>query len=262
MKTQKLIYSGLLISLMFYLGACMYPFNHKIYGNGNLVTQEREIDEVFTKIELEDDYDVFIKEGPNYLVTIKTDENLLDLIQTKVNSGKLKLRTTRGYSLRGSEGVKVYVESPEIDKIVLSGSGYIETDTINSEYVDIDISGSGDIYSSVISNSLDLNISGSGKIDVDVITQSSDINISGSGSIVLRGLSSTSDINISGSGDVRSYALQQNKCDVTISGSGDVYVDVQQYLDVKISGSGNVNYIGYPAVTTNISGSGEVISQN
>ncbi|HBF89278.1 MAG TPA: hypothetical protein DDX39_11615 [Bacteroidales bacterium] len=262
MKTKKIRNLTSLLAIILFLASCISPFNYRINGNGNIVSQERIIDESYYSIELEDDYEVYIKEGANNVITIETDENLHDFVQTKIKNGKLVLSTTRGYSLKGSQGIIIYIETPSVENITLSGSGRIETDTISEENVKITISGSGEIYSIVNASNIDLTISGSGKIDVKAVTLTADVDISGSGDIILSGNANTTEMNISGSGSIRSYGLEQHNCDVNISGSGDVYVDVEQQLDVKISGSGNVNYIGTPTLSTNISGSGQINNLN
>jgi hypothetical protein len=132
------------------------------------------------------------------------------------------------------------LRGPYLDEVKFSGSGKIVCDSLITNNLSIDISGSGHIALGAHCNDIHAEISGSGDLEMGGITNESNFHISGSGKI-------------------HSFNLQQNTCFAKISGSGNMYVTVSDLLDATISGSGKIYYQGNPTVNTHISGSGSVI---
>lgn len=231
-----------MMGVVILLSSCKEPLNFRISGNGNIVSESRNLS-FFDEIESSGCFNVFITQDSVSEIIVEAEENLQPYIETKIAGNKLIIKTMRDKNLRNTRPINVYVRSEQIYQVTLSGSGYIKVNDFNSGYLTLDISGSGEI-------------------DATGTTTTINANISGSGDILLSGNAGNSDYKISGSGDIRSYNLNQNSCNVNISGSGNCFVFVNDKLDVKISGSGDVNYIGNPSVVANISGSGNVISNN
>lgn len=211
-------------------------------GNGNIVTEQRTT-EHFDGIDLRICADVHVEQSSTYSVSITASENLMEIIKTEVHGTTLCIDSKKNKCISGDDNIDIYVTTPELIKL--------------------DISGSGDIVSknNFTTSDLDINISGSGNITIDSLqTNNCSINISGSGNIKLAGsqTASSQKIRISGSGDVNTLNLPANDCDVTISGSGKAQVWAINKLNAEISGSGDVIYKGNPLVTASSSGSGNV----
>ena len=213
-----------------------------VKGNGVIVSENRTL-EGFDKIELSGSADVFISQGSDYLVRVETDENILPLVETKVQGSELEIGLKKNTSIRKTSGINVYVTMPSLLSVEVSGAGNISSnDTFTSGSFDIEVSGSGDLYfQNIITNDFTLDISGSGDVEVSSAETTS-----------------TQDIRISGSGDLNLVDMPTTDSKVKISGSGNAKLNVINSLDVEISGSGDVRYMGYPTVNTDITGSGDV----
>lgn len=232
--------------------------NNKINGNGNVVTQNRQVFS-FTAVNSEADFYVYIEQDSIYQVTVQAESNLMGNIQTLVNGNTLELTTNA--NLRNNYPINIFVKTPTLNSILLSGSGIVQTDTIITNNLMIRLSGSGGMNGSVISPSVNADISGSGNINYYMIAEQLSTKISGSGALNIAGTANGASHLISGSGNLNSYNLLTNYTTSTISGSGNMFVNVSEQLNVSISGSGSVFYLGYPILNTNISGSGSVIKQ-
>lgn len=211
-------------------------------GNGILRTELRGASG-FDEIASSGDFDVTIVPGSKYSVEITAESNLLSYIETDVVGNTLKIRTRGMYSLRDHEPIEIYITTPVLNGVTLSGSGIIKTGSFMSDDFRVTLSGSGDI-------------------DTQISTETLKANVSGSGNIFIEGDAFESEFVISGSGKIKSYNLEQSICMAAISGSGDMYVNVSETIDARISGSGRVYYINYPVVHTSISGSGGVVDKN
>ena len=240
MKTKKIFNILCVFCLLVSLMGCEEMIFSCIRGNGIVVTEEQTISSDFNEIANTGPFEVYITQSSSYELTIEAEENLLPYIITRISDDILEIKTRRNRCIRTTEPIIIYVSMPEICCLSLSGSGLFASDSINTSY-------------------LELNISGSGDIELGVSTEYIDANISGSGEIELWGTAEESEFTISGSGRFRCFDLEQDICFANIPGSGSMYVYVNELLDVMISGSGKVFYIGNPEVTARISGSGEVV---
>jgi hypothetical protein len=211
-------------------------------ANGPITTADLNLAD-FDGIALAMDARVEITQGPEQLVTFEGKSDILDELDLDVNNGVWTIRTVD--CVRDVDNLTFFITVPNLDKIILSGSGEIVS---TNTFVD-----SGDI---------ELTISGSGEIDVACEVDDVKAIISGSGKITIEGTADDLDLTISGSGDFRGFNLFTNSADITIAGSGDAEVQVANQLAVTISGSGDVFYKGQPELDISISGSGEVIDAN
>jgi len=239
MKTSGILLFLSAFSSLIYLTSCS-KF-HTIDGNGNVTTESRTLSN-FSKVKSEGSFEVYIAQDSVQSVTVEAESNLLPYIETDVSGSTLLIRIREHRNIDNHEPIKIYIKSPLVDDINLSGSGSIDCDSMITSDLDIHLSGSGDMNLIAVSNKIDATISGSGKIKMS-------------------GTASETDFNIDGSGNINAYDLLQDTCFADISGSGNMYVNVSDFLDVKISGSGNVHYIGNPIVNTSITGSGTVIHE-
>jgi len=213
-----------------------------IEGNGISRTETRDA-EGFNQISSSGDFTVTVMPGNFYSVEVTAESNLLPYISTNVDGRTLKIRTTGIHSLRQNEPIEIFITTPVLNGLALSGSGLIETGSFLSSDFDLSVSGSGDIKTIISSDKVNANISGSG-------------------TIYMEGDAINTNFVISGSGKIKTYNLLQDQCRAVISGSGDMYVNASQYIDARISGSGRVYFVNHPIVHTSISGSGDVVDKN
>lgn len=222
------------------LTGCDNPFNKTINGNGKITTAERNLSE-FKKITCAGNYDVKLTQGTQASIKIETDENILPYIVTNVDGDELKIHSKEDVNLRPSEKTKLYITTNRLEAFKLTGSGDVSTTNKfnGGDYLDLDISGSGNMH-------------------FDVNTPRIESSISGTGDIYLTGETKDSKISIAGSGNYHSEDLKSENVKVKIAGSGDARLFADSTLDINIAGMGNVFYKGNASVTQNIAGSGKI----
>lgn len=225
-------------SLMLLATGCM---KEAVKGTGRTVDENRNLAK-FTGVDLKMDATIKFVKDTNYFCIVSAQENVLDVLETEVRAGTLKVGVETGVWLRRHSPITIEVHAPSIENIEISGSGNFNSDAELS------------------ANTLDLRISGSGKMQVKSVKASKlNVEISGSGSVnVNEGNADDVYISVSGSGKIEAREVLMNYCDVNISGSGSAYVNVLKKLYASISGSGSVYYKGSPVVETHVSGSGKI----
>jgi len=232
---------GLAVIVLIITG-CIIVINGKsVQGSGNIITQEREVSE-FSKVHLKGSGKVFLTPGEKQSLEIKTDDNIMPLIETDVSGNKLTI-SHGNHHLRPTS-FEVYITLENLEGVRISGSG--------------DIIGKGRF----VTDTLVTEISGSGDMDLEVETGLLETKISGSGSIHLSGKAEDYTVSISGSGKINAFDVDAKHVSVKISGSGDCRVSTSESLDAKISGSGDVYYRGRPQINAKISGSGSLKSRD
>ena len=209
-----------------------------IKGEGPVVNEYRSVHD-FQEIELAVSATVFLSQGPKEEIRIEAQENILNNLETHVQGSTLKIKFDK--NVRKHSHIRIWITSPEINGIAVSGSGSFKgANKIESDFLSVNVSGSGDVELELEAEQLHTAISGSGKCDYS-------------------GMAEQHTITISGSGNVHGYDLQTKRSNVHVAGSGNAQVWTSERLDVQISGSGNVIYKGSPTtINSHISGSGKV----
>lgn len=214
----------------------------KVRGEGPVVTEMRGITG-FTGVNAGIDGDVYFTQDSVYKVEIHAQQNILDVMETSISNGELKIYFQRNKLVGRHDRVSIYVSAPNINSLGVNGSGnlYVQQ-PIRTDNMDLKITGSGAmrIADMKVDGNLTARISGSG--DVAISTGTADHQA----------------IEISGSGSMDFLNVAAHNADVHISGSGSAKVNISDVLNVSISGSGDVYYMGSPKVNSSISGSGKV----
>lgn len=108
-------------------------------------------------------------------------------------------------------------------------------------------------------NHLTLNVTGSSDIKTtDARCNFINISVSGSGDIHIAGKADEGNFNVSGSGDIKAYNCVIKKLTCAVSGSGDIQCNATQKLKATVSGSGDLKYKGNPETENHVSGSGDI----
>lgn len=210
-------------------------------AKGDIATETRYPGN-FDRIDMDLSGDILLFQNADLtepVVTIETNENIMDRIETDVTSGTLVIKEDR--CIRKLERLDITIKVPDLEAVTLNGSGSITTaHRFTLDEIAIDINGSGDVNFETDATSMDISIDGSGDMDLD-------------------GTTDELFIDINGSGDIHAFGLRTTDCYININGSGDCEVDVYGVLDVDISGSGDVTYSGTPtSFIANNNGSGSV----
>ena len=94
---------------------------------GTSITKEMELPG-FDKILVYENVKLFIANGPEQKVVVKTGENLLDGIQVSVEENRLILKNENSCNLvRDYKSVKIYVTSPNLTEIRNAGQWIVES---------------------------------------------------------------------------------------------------------------------------------------
>lgn len=210
------------------------------------VTTETRFFENFTSLEVEDNVNVFITIGDYNEAIVEAGSNLMPLIITELNSGKLIIRNDNKCNWVRSLDVpiNVYLQCVDIESITSRGFGLVETiDEINR-----------DVFTAE-------HWLASGKIKLRLNTQETYLKShTGVGDFECSGNTGYLYLYSSSFGIFRTENLFADSCYAWNLGTGDFHVNVTDALYARIESLGDVYYNqSVQAVSSDISGSGQLI---
>ena len=221
----KIIVSTVLAILLF---SCDFGINigPGISGNGNVVNDQRQLNESFDAIEVSRGLDVYLTQSDHQSIEVEADENLQEIIVTEVRNNVLKIYADE--NIRRSESKKVVVNFKSVKRISSSsGSDVYSTNTITGESLDLSTSSGSDM-----------------ELNIDAETVSCD---SSSGSdLKLSGTTNKLYAEASSGSDIKAGNLTAMSSEVKASSGAGITVNTTRELFAKASSGGDIKYLGNP----------------
>ena len=214
-----------------------------VKGDGNVITQEREITNSFTRIHASNGLDVILNQDNTESIKVQADENLQEIITTEVENGILKISTTTNIGYAKSKKVMVSFKNLETLKCT-SGSDVRGNGTLIFNTVDIDATSGCDVNLLVDAQEL----SGSA-------TSGADLKLEGSATKV--SLKATS------GADIDAKNLEANHAIVGVTSGADIKVQATESIELSATSGGDITYYGNPQnVVTSEAVSGSIKAAN
>jgi len=178
---------------------------------GEVVSRAYELQD-FSAIEISGAYELDVKVGGEYSVTISGHESEMARSEVSVKKGALVLgsrkRLRREKDHDGHNSLTATVTMPALDRLTVSG------------VVDADISG----------------------VDAGAF----EVNLSGVGEVNIVGRCKRIDARVSGVGELNARSLECAEADVALSGMGEASVYARDMAKAEVSGMGEINIYGSP----------------
>ncbi len=220
--------------------SCLVDVFNKVKGNGNVVTENRKINESFTKIKASNGLDVFITQSKKPSVTVEADQNLQDIIKVEVVNGVLKVYTDK--NIGRSKAKKIYITATEIESITASsGSDVISENTITATTFKANASSGGYL-----------------KLALNVGTLSS--NSSSGANLKLTGTAKDYTAKASSGSITNAYKLASQNVTVKVSSGANINIFASESIIAKASSGGDIDYKGNPKKSTIKKSSGGSVS--
>lgn len=225
--------------------SCIYGdgWSQGITGNGNVKEEIRNVSG-FTGVHISSGIDVYLTQDENFAVRVVADENLMDVIETRVKGRMLEIGTDH-YGIRRARSKEVYVSLPELTELWISSAGDCTGETPFS------------------CDDLKLGISSAGDLTLEVEADRIDLEVSSSGDAKLSGKARSLHASLSSAGDLHAFDLVAGKVDVNVSSAGDARVHATEEISMHVSSAGNIYYMGDARVIRSSSSSaGDIIKKD
>lgn len=239
---KKSIVLFILLQSLAFSTQAQWSGREKIKGNGNLVSKVVTIAN-YDRIQVSGIFDIILVKGDVGKITIEAEENLVNLIEIKVDNNELRIAQEKGKNIVPSRsmGIKITVPFNEMNRVSLSGSGSIKS------------------KDKITEKNFSAELSGSGEIDLIINTAEATAKVTGSGDLTLQGDVESFGCSVTGSGDLDASALKSAQVNANVTGSIDCKVYCKEKIEARVTGSGDIIYFGDPArKDTKVTGSGDI----
>ena len=227
MKMKQIQLVGVFAFLTFVLSSCWF-MGPSVKGNGNVTEEVRQVAE-FDQIHVSRGMNVYVSQGSPAKVVVIADNNLHEVIETKVEGGVLKVYVNENIRWAKEKKVMVTVEK-------LSG---------------LETSSGSNVWSQnqIMSENLEMKASSGANITMDVNAKYLKAGCSSGANIKISGLAKEADLETSSGANLKGEELKAENCKMRASSGGNVSSTVNGRLEAHASSGGNVVYFGEPTET-------------
>jgi len=228
----------------FFVQSCNMDDINCLRVDGPIETQKRTLDN-FTSVFFADVGNLHISQGNEQKVILKAQKVILDKLKTKVSEGGELILSLDECFNGDAYSLDIYITVPEIEKIEMSGVGFVKTETAITS----------DIFTLILNGASEIN-------ELNVNADSISTYLLGIGDLNYSGNSRVHTVLSSGTGNINAYDLSTDGTYITSNGSGNIYVTAENNLDATLNSTGNVYFKGHPKVVKSENGQGKVVDDN
>jgi len=237
MKTKQIQLIGIFAFLSIILSSCWF-MGPSVKGNGNVTEEVRQVGE-FDQIQVSRGMNVYVTQGSPAKVIVIADNNLHEVIETKVEGGILKVYVNENIRWAKEKKVMVTVEK-------LTG---LETSSGSNAWS----------QNQIMSENLEMKATSGANITMDVNTKYLKAECSSGANIKISGLAKEAELETSSGANLKGEELKAENCKMKASSGGNVSSTVNGRLEAHASSGGNVVYFGEPTETdVNTSSGGNI----
>lgn len=260
MKPIACSYLMIAAILLFVASSCVTSqSSFPVRGSGPVTDKNYDVSN-FQGIQVSGGFDVVLVQGNSEGVVLSAQENLFEYITVKVEGGILKIYTEKNFMQ--TKGMKARISLKSISSLKVSGGGDVTSESgLNVPKLAIELSGGGDIKTSLTTDLMDCNISGGGDLNLDGTIKEYNLRMSGGGDVKSDVVTGNMDCLISGGGDMDIRSKEKiSNAHFEISGGGDLRIDVAaDILKCSVSGGGDASLNGRAGnLDISVSGGGDV----
>ncbi|MDC6389343.1 DUF2807 domain-containing protein [Maribacter sp. PR1] len=228
--------------LALFISSCGFDVNFGDFGtgkkgNGIVVEENREVTDDFTTVHASEGIQVYVTQASDYSISVEGDENIIDLIGTDINNGKLRIHAIENI---GNATKKVFVSLPSVLSLESSSGAHLTTQNL------------------IKADDLNVESSSGSILSIEVNTNQIDIDASSGANIEISGNAKEVYVDGSSGANIRAKDLVSKECRAEASSGSNISVNVSDLLTADASSGGNISYAGDPTVKKNKSVSGSV----
>lgn len=240
---KKYIHGIIAVLILFSLSSCIYIFRNSITGDGNVVSEMREISS-FNAIKASSGLNVYVHFGEERAeIEVLADENLHEVIKTEVSNGELKIYTR--HNIRKARAKDVYVFAGDVNELDVSSAAQIIGENV------------------LQTDKLEADVSSAGKLQLELECSYMELDISSSAGAILSGQTKRFDVEVSSAGSLDANDFPAGECDIDVSSAADAEIHVLKSLSANASSAANIRFVGNPQERKiNTSSAGSVHEKN
>jgi hypothetical protein len=210
------------------LGSLLAACN-AVKGSGNVVSREIPVT-AFSRMEVSNAFQVHVAFGSAETVTVRVDDNLVDLLDVGVDGETLHvgLEPNTGTT---SATLEADVTVTTLDALSVSGAATVT------------------VADAIASHDLAVTVSGASRLFASLGIERGGLELSGASHVELSGSAAALEVTVSGASDLEAADLSVVDLTIDLSGASHAAVTVTTSLSAGASGASNLTYSGSPQIT-------------
>ena len=235
---KKVIFITPIFLLLFF----SYTVNAQVIrGNGQVKTDIRELSG-FSEIIAQGKFNLILTQGEKEGLRIETDENVIELFQTRLNGKTLYI--TMVADVRKTEALNIYISIKELNSIILLNDVSLKTENV------------------IHFDKLSVFSGGMSQVEMELFATTLDLQMVDGTYAHLKGYAENFNAEIHDETELNAFDMQTDFCNVLSSGLTEVMVDAQKDLKLLVTGGSNLYYVGNPVISQRIfSSSGFIVKR-
>ena len=222
-------------------------------SGGSTVTQEMDFAN-FTRVEVENAFEVEIAQGATFATSITVSKDLVDYLAVSVEGDVLHVKLNphhpfTDFTLKRLTA-KAKVTMPAISGLSLSGassgslSGFKSTGSFN-----LVVSGASSLkMDEMETGPVRMNVDGASRVNGDLKATEATLVLTGASHVELTGSAESLRFDVSGASNLGMSWFTVSSADATVSGASQATVDARVKLDVTLSGASRLTFRSNPTI--------------
>ena len=200
----------LLCSSCFHVNTNWNGGKNAVKGEGPVVTKSFDLKD-FDAICVNGNADVVFTQADAWEVTVRTQENVIDELDYRVESGKLIIEAKDHRTIR-AEVYDLTVKAPDLKEIEVNGAAdfKIPAGLRTEGNMKVEVNGAGDLsFKGIACGDLKIETNGASDIEaLDINSKSLVIRINGAGDVDVTGKTGDATLEVNGAGDINASGLK------------------------------------------------------
>ncbi len=240
----------------------------KIKGSGIITLKEVEIETPFNAIDIDGDFDIELSQGTTNAYTIETDDNLIDVIQFRVEDYTLKISAT--HRIVKKKRFKITVTASTIAEIHLNNEARIKANGL--------IKGENLVITAGKSSKFDLDVAYTDAVDIEMFSDAEGtlktkaisskiilearadlkmyalvdtliVQVSDTSKLILDGTIEATNFTVTGNGKLNAKEAVVTTSEINLSEDSDAYIQVKESITLYAQDSAVLQLYGEPTIT-------------
>ena len=201
--------TALICSSCFHVNSNWTGGKNAIKGEGEVITKSFDLKD-FDQIVLNGHADVTFIQSETFDVTVRSQANVFDHLDYRVEGTKLILENKNKVTIRAEE-FAVNIQAPALKSITVNGAGdlNIEGGLNSDEDFKVTVNGAGDLsFEAIRCKDLSIEVNGAADIDLTSIAVNDlRIEVNGAGDVTATGKAENASLRVNGAGDIDARGL-------------------------------------------------------
>ena len=181
-----------------------------INGNGDVISKSFDLKD-FDQIVINGHADVDFTQSSTYEVTVRTQENIFEWLDYKVEGTTLVIEAKDHRDVRATT-YDIVIQAPELKKLTVNGATDFNVKGLRMDGdLDVQVNGAGDLdFDGITCNSLSIEVNGAADANLTSvdIARKLKVQVNGAGDVDITGSAVDVSLEVNGAGDIDATGLK------------------------------------------------------